>query len=176
MFSSCQSVLGVGIGQLSSSILELRDTSVFQPVAQSSQLRQAKGWVLGVSLLYGSVKCSISTTQQRICSLHLMSFELTAHLFGVWFFFSRFISGFNFLSSPLLILLFLSNYVYNFAFPKVTNILVQGSFSIKSRVFEPLSKTWFACLTSPLLQPVCRATDKHTVNHIFLTKKLAKSI
>lgn len=81
------------------------------------------------------------------CSLHVMSFELGAGGFCVVFFFlvlSRFNS-----SVGSLIIFSLLNKVYNFAFPKITKILILGSFSLK-RSFDSLCKIWFSCFASPL--------------------------
>lgn len=112
------------------------------------------------------------------CSLRITSFELMANGFWVLFCFSRSIWRFNSYSSPLALstLLSLLNHVYNFAFPRVTNILVLGSFNIKRRGLDPLCKTWFTCFTSPL----CNLSAEWQINiqliHSFLPKKLVKSI
>lgn len=100
-----------------------------------------------------------------------------ANGFWVLFCFSRSIWRFNSYSSPLALstLLSLLNHVYNFAFPRVTNILVLGSFNIKRRGLDPLCKTWFTCFTSPL----CNLSAEWQINiqliHSFLPKKLVKS-
>lgn len=88
-------------------------------------------------------------------------------------FFSRFISRFNSFCSPLALSILLSflNYVYNFTFPKVTNILVLGSFSIKRRVFDPLCKTRLTCFTSPL----CNLSAEQQINIQVITASLLKS-
>lgn len=84
-------------------------------------------------------------------SSHVVSFELVANGFCVVLF-SRVLSSFNFSASllALSILFTLLNYAYNFAFPKVTKILVLGSFNLKRRIFDPPCKTWFSCFMSPL--------------------------
>lgn len=87
--------------------------------------------------------------------------------------FSRLVSRFNSFSSALAlsILLSLLSCVYNFAFPKVTKILVLGGFSIKWRGFDPLCKTWFACFTSPL----CNLSAERQINIQLITASSLKS-
>lgn len=160
--------------------IECSDTCVFQPVdGKPSALPSQEVCPVGQpTFQFCEMWCNYDSAEKQgqerdgiYYSLQIISFELTAN--GFCFFFSRLISRFNSFCSPLALSIFLSflNYVYTFTCPKVTNILVLGSFSIKRRSFDPLCKTWLTCFTSPL----CNLSAEQQINIQVITASLLKS-